>query len=493
MSSNTDDEDVLKGYDLDAWEAPAAPEDLADGVIARLGGTAVGAAVPVETGAPHRRAWLIAGVAAAALAATAGTYALIRSTHREGPRGGVVMADRAQALSIEGVKADLDRGADVRWTREGGAVRVEQRAGTAAWRVDGDSKLVIDAGAMVASVEATGASLRVEVQMNAMDGRVIGASALTAAAVAMVTVVVYEGHVKVSSAGQRVVIVEPGSTYQVPQPAPPLPTPQPTTPVIAGAPDDTAPTPVDDKAPVVQKKPPAAGSGEPANVTTTRCGEIDCVLSNYADACCAQYRAGTPSPEVADGGTSLDRAKISDAIAKVKPKIAACGEKFPAKGVVKLAVRVAPGGKVERVVVKQTPTAELGDCVQAVVARATFPATDSGGSFSYPFMFEGGAPSTSCDATKLNEEGVEKITVGMHAAALALFEQSLACKSDPKTLKLAYMASCNTQNAAKAKSYFAKLSTDEQDRLEQICLRKHIDVRAPYDFSTPAPARKDLR
>jgi hypothetical protein len=132
-------------------------------------------------------------------------------------------------LALDGVSAELDAGAQVKWQRHGRLLDVEQPEGAAAGRVAGDQQVRLDAGAMVASVEATGASLRVEVSMNATDARVLGASALTAAVVSMVTVTVYTGHVKLSERGQTV-IVQPGETHTVvpPQPAP--------APVVAGAP-----------------------------------------------------------------------------------------------------------------------------------------------------------------------------------------------------------------------------------------------------------------
>jgi hypothetical protein len=72
----------------------------------------------------------------------------------------------------------------------------------------------------VASVEATGASLRTEVQMlNRTDARVIGLGSAVAALVSITTVVVYEGHVKATSNGQ-VVNIQSGSTAQFPPSAP---------------------------------------------------------------------------------------------------------------------------------------------------------------------------------------------------------------------------------------------------------------------------------
>jgi ferric-dicitrate binding protein FerR (iron transport regulator) len=221
-------------YDLSAFEAPEPPDGIADAVIARLDGTAVTPAVPAEPREGKRRGFVVAGVAVACLAAAAGTYALIQGTRRAGPIRGDVVAARARTLSLDGVSAELDPGAHVTWQRRGTLLDVEQREGAAAWRVDDDTTLRIDAGAMVASVEATGASLRVEVSMNATDVRVLGASALTAAAVSMVTVTVYTGHVKLSERGQTV-IVQPGETRSVASPQPVRPAPPPEN-LVAGAP-----------------------------------------------------------------------------------------------------------------------------------------------------------------------------------------------------------------------------------------------------------------
>jgi hypothetical protein len=224
------DDNALKDVDLSAWDVPApekSAEDLADDVIAVARGTDIGAAIPVEGPVSTRkRALLIAGVAAAVIAVTVGAWVIVRGAKHAAPRDGLVIAEKAQALELDAAHADLDPGADVRWTRKGSVLRVEQRAGSAAWHVGSDSKLVIEAGtpgAALASVDASGASLRVEVKpMNAADIKIAGTVATTAAAVALVTVVVYEGHVKVRDNGtQQTVIVQPGTTYTVtPRPAP---------------------------------------------------------------------------------------------------------------------------------------------------------------------------------------------------------------------------------------------------------------------------------
>jgi len=220
MSNTELDDDKL---DLSAWEAPDPPDGLADDVIARMGGMGRAPSVPESAPPKRSRTWLIAGIAAACLAATVGTYAFIRrGTQYMGPASGSVIAERARTVSLGPTRVELDPNSRVKWERHGNEIIVEQAAGAAAWRVGGSDRVVIDAGGSVSSIEASGASLRVEVKMNQADARIVGGAAITAAVVSLVSVVVYEGYVKVSgSKGQPTVIVQPGSTYTV---APPPPT-----------------------------------------------------------------------------------------------------------------------------------------------------------------------------------------------------------------------------------------------------------------------------
>ncbi len=73
--------------------------------------------------------------------------------------------------------------------------------------------------------------------MNLSDMRLMGASTLTAAAVAVVTVVVYTGHVKATS-GRQTVTVTPGSTVELQPQAPPreVAEPRPEPPVVGASP-----------------------------------------------------------------------------------------------------------------------------------------------------------------------------------------------------------------------------------------------------------------
>ncbi len=526
------DDDTLAHIDLSAWEAPPAPADLVDAVIDRMGGTAVDVAVPVEGPRESRRFWLVGAAAVAVAIIAIGAWTLLRSPEPEAGTTGAMIAERARSLSIGGVQADLDPGADVRWRREGDLLRVEQRAGTVAWRVAGGTRLVIAAGAEVASVEATGANLRVEVQMNAMDVRVIGASALTAAAVAMVTVVVYEGHVGVSRPGQQTVVVAPGSTYQVkPAQEPPLVGAsvdpdrggdEATTcdaealkergmeninmgqhaaalelfeQSLACKPDSyvvqlafmescSAKNPAKAKLYYKQLTPAQQQrfaqicirnnteyqDDDTQDAASASCDEVSCVLTNYAGACCAKYERTSATPE------GLTRGDITLGIRELREQIRACGEKAPQGGKLVAKVDVRPAGTVARVSITSSPNAALAGCVRSLLDKARFTRTRKGGTFSYPFVFPAADGTGTCDAEGLKEKGMTYINSGQHVAALAAFEESLACKPDPHVVQLAFMEACNSSNSPKAKLYYKQLAPDQQDKFRQICIRQKVDV-----------------
>ncbi len=94
-----------------------------------------------------------------------------------------------------------------------------------------------------------------------------------------------------------------------------------------------------------------------------------------------------PPPPPPPSGDTLDRAAISDGVAKVKQQVIACGDTSKARGTVKVKVEVAPSGVVAAASVIATPDPVLGDCVVAVMRQATFRKTTKGGTFSYPFVF----------------------------------------------------------------------------------------------------------
>jgi len=355
-----DEDDLLAPYDLSAWEPPPPPAGLADAVLARAKEPPAASAVELAR-EPRRWGWIAGGVVAVAAVVIAILVRLpgAAAPGPTAPAHGEVIADGARTLSIGATSAALDPGTEVRWRREGRRILVDQPRGRATWNVDADDTLVIDAGAMGASVEATGASLRVEVEMNLADVRTITTSGVTAMAVALVTVVVYEGHVNVTRGGQTVNVV-PGTTHEI--------RPEPSRSELAVGASSIEQAPFDDRD--TDRAPERTVSREPA-----RCDEVSCVLSNYAGECCAEYR----DIEITD-----------------------------------------------------------------------------------------------CDAVAPMQRGEQQLANGDAAAALVSFEASLACVHDLRAVKRAYIAACNSRNAAKARRYFAALPASERSRLDQICIRNGI-------------------
>ncbi|MGH9887785.1 MAG: energy transducer TonB, partial [bacterium] len=161
----------------------------------------------------------------------------------------------------------------------------------------------------------------------------------------------------------------------------------------ASTPPATRPRPAERTPTPVAKDPPPRDPPKEAKGGDT-CDEVSCVLNNYEGACCAKFKRGGAKPAGGTGGSkggdlpeSLDRAMISDGVAKVKARVMSCGEKSPAKGQVKVSVKVSPDGQVTNVTVKNTPDANLGNCVASMMQKATFAKTQTGGSFSYPYTF----------------------------------------------------------------------------------------------------------
>lgn len=125
---------------------------------------------------------------------------------------------------------------------------------------------------------------------------------------------------------------------------------------------------------------------------------------------------GIPSPDRANPG--LDRATITEGMAKLKGKLLACGDGSKASGTVKVGVKVAPRGAVTNVIVQATPDPKLGACVAGVIQTATFAKSPSGGSFSYPIVF-GNAAASAADAGSLDRAAITAGVAQVKAQVLA--------------------------------------------------------------------------
>jgi ferric-dicitrate binding protein FerR (iron transport regulator) len=454
----SNDDDMLEAFDLSAWEAPPPPADLADGVIDRMGatdeGTDVGlAAVALDHHRAPRRGWIIAGAAAATFVLAIGVWTLIRATHHAAPSTGSVVADQARTLALETVHANLDPGADVRWRRDGDVLRVEQRAGSVTWRVDSDQQLVIDAGAASASVEATGANLRVEVQMNATDAKVIGGAALTAAAVAIVTVVVYEGHVKVGKASQQTVVVAPGSTYKV------------------NAVDDTASVV---GAGLTRSKKVAILGLETGGVPNGHVPVVAQALSSAMRAVAANEGPYTLAPVTRE---LVDEKLLANCATEAPQCMSAIGANLGADLLVYGHLELGKRDYTTRLVLLDVAKKTIERTQETVwpIAGTERDMIDWWGRRFYLDLI--GVPS--CDADALKDEGMQQINAGQHAAALTKFEQSLACKDDSYVRQLAFMESCASANPPRAKQHYKRLTPVQQGKFRQMCIRNKVELEDP--------------
>ncbi|MDB4959731.1 MAG: molybdenum cofactor biosynthesis protein [Myxococcales bacterium] len=145
--------------------------------------------------------------------------------------------------------------------------------------------------------------------------------------------------------------------------------------------------------PATKPQPPApsetSAATTPAPTAETEvqstCEEASCKLNDYERECCAPFRPRAPTLDLHRVPAEIDRSMVARAIEAVRPRVKQCGSGVT--GTVKVMVEVSSDGTVASVVVQKTPEATLGDCVAAVLHDATFPKTENGGSFGYPFAF----------------------------------------------------------------------------------------------------------
>ncbi len=453
-----DDDDVLADYDLSAWEAPPPSPGLADVVIARAkqGAPVVAADHPVEK--PVRRWWIGAAITIGIAAALA--FALWGTQRAPKDGAGDVVAAHAQLVELGRSSAQLDPGTELHWRRDKHRVTVAQPRGAASWTIHGDDEFVIDAGAMVASVEASGASLRVEVTMNVSDARVIGASALTAAVVAMVTVVVYEGRVKVASGGQTVT-VEPGARLELRNPALAPPPPPPIS--VGASPDVLAEK---DRQIAELRRQLAEANGKQRTTVPAKCDEVSCVLNGDDAACCQKFKK-TPKPPP-PAAASCDAA----ALAKTGDDHFAAGRFAGALASYEQAVKCKPEVATLRKGAMAACRSKNAAKARVMIGKL---APDQRSAVLQICVREGiDVSPPSCDAEALRTKGEEALQIGMDAAALGNFEASLACKQDASTERLAFMAACRAKNPDSARRHYARLPRSTTSGILQICVRNGI-------------------
>lgn len=475
-----DDDDVLAGIDLAAWQPPPPPGSLADAVIARLREPPPVAAVEPQPATP-RRTRLARALGAGAVAAAVAGLALWGTVRAPRNAQGDVVASNAEHLALEASAADLDPGAALRWTRAGHRITAHQARGAVHWTVAGDDTLVLDSGGdpSAATIEASGASLRVEVSMNFSDSRTLGVTTVAAAIVAVVTVAVYQGHIKATSGGQTIQ-VEPGATIELrphnppqpPRPAPPDPRDQRVTVGVDPGPDAKA-----------LRDQLAAAERQIAELT-------------------AQLTAGNAGPAadaVMVAPPALDLYRLSgdprivpdEATRQQIASSAAVHNDTHIVGSFRLCVD--RHGEVSRVQVVKSTRFEAYD--QTIV----------GGMHGWtyrPFLVDGkptpvcsmvtyiytpdepkpaapGAAAASCKGTVV-EDLVSQATAqydnGSSAAALSLMQKALACEHNTRMYRLAGLFACASHDASAARDFLAKLPERDHAGLVQRCMLEGITV-----------------
>ena len=446
---SNDDDDVL-GIDLDAWQAPPVPTGIADGVIARMRQettTVTTPAVPVDPErAPTKRWWWIGG--AALVAAAAGAALVAFGLPRPPPDGsGGIVAEQPAHLALGPSSAELDRDTVVSWRRDRYRVTAQQAGGAATWRVDDDDTLTIETA--LGSIEATNASLRVEVKM-LDEKKAIVLGAVTAAAVTLVTVVVYKGTVGVTDDGKSTRVL-PGTAYQI---------------------KAKGENVFDDQMTV---------GAAPSPELIARVATLEDQLAQKQAELDELKRGVDPFEASADPGVpdSLGRAEISRTMHQLAGKFRACADGYDGKVIV--TVRVNPDGSVANVTTSPAD-AKPSKCIADALRAARFAKTKSGGRFKYPLVFTTPADTTAaesrppkaCDFEELKRIGLEAFAKHQHADALAAFEKAYTCKADANTLKLVVASACKAKNRAKLGVYWKRLSQSLKDTVLPLCVREGI-------------------
>ncbi len=546
----TDDDD-LDDLDVHAWQAPLPPKGLAESVIARV--TATDEAIAVAMRHQRRRFVTIGVACAGTVAAGLALWLGLQPTPRAAVTDEVIIADERQHFAFGASVVDLDPGSAIRMHRNGDELHVVQ-SGTATWHVAANERLVIDAGSS-ASIEATGANLRVETKMN--PSYVMSGVALTAGAVALVSATVYEGSAKVKSADQTVVVlpqnratvanmqIELESLITTAQQLD-LQKIRPLDVKHAGdlaiAPGTSATiykmggevsldTPV---SVIVEFQAPCElevkGHGHARSIFPSFPPAKDGVVAVPLGLGYYEYTATCTGGTLVTGtldirpdycrhrecGDAEDRLVLIDAPTEdsvfTPPTVHVAGSVVDGSRLAighnviptdahhgfaldldyadyqSVTLRVDHPTRGTQFYVQRSQDRHGGAATVAKPAAAVTVEHGSGATQVGPHQIEMNIPSPSpakdvvrvlpppdaCDVDKLLSDGAEASSTGDSAGALKKFEASYVCKPDEHTTSLAFMASCNSQNVARARFWWRKLDRDQQNHLLQMCIHANI-------------------
>jgi PEGA domain len=413
---NDDDDDTL-GIDLDAWQPPPPPPGIADRVLARMREETTNVSVqalPVEPERPSTRRWWLAG--GAIVAAATATVVAFGLTRAPASGSGQLAAARPSHLALGPSSADLDERTVVTWRRAKHRITVQQAGGAAQWHVADDDMLTIETA--LGSIEATNARLRVEVKM-LDEKKTIALSAATAAAVAVVTIVVYEGVVRVREPDASHE-VRAGATYQI------------------KAKDDNL---------IELEAPPVVGA-KPLD---------ELVIES-------EGLYTTPRP-----AAGLTREHVTTGIESVKHQIRACGGDY--NGRLSAFIVVEASGRVASV--EMTPSdAAPSACMAKWLGSIEFAPTLAGGKFRYPFVFAG------CDAEALMEQGSDALVSQDLDLSFARFEEAYACKPSVDTERRVMLLACKVKDVTRARELFRQMDANMRDFALSTCANNGVPQEA---------------
>jgi hypothetical protein len=210
-SADSREPDALERETLLAYEAPRAPADMADRVLARL-----------RASVRPRPVWSRWAIAAAAVVAAMAIAALLmlRGGAEPGWSGHRVVDARASIAIGDRAVAVAEAGSEIAWTvRSDGAATVEQRSGDVFYRVTPGQAFVVAVPG--ARIRVLGTCFRVEVRDMRSRNKILAAGGIGAAVTAAVLVTVYEGRVLLGNE-QGEVELAPGERGAADDGAPPV-------------------------------------------------------------------------------------------------------------------------------------------------------------------------------------------------------------------------------------------------------------------------------
>jgi pSer/pThr/pTyr-binding forkhead associated (FHA) protein len=116
-------------------------------------------------------------------------------------------------------------------------------------------------------------------------------------------------------------------------------------------------------------------------------------------------------------------------------------------------------------------------CTAAVVDNSTHTPPNGGqGSNTGGGTTQTPPAGGGCDPTDPFEKGRKDFGLGTYAAALQEFEAALKCKSDPSFYRFAAMSACKLGNEKKARQYYPKVPSANQQAVAQACAANKIEL-----------------